>query len=292
MEVLQISKISIAWEMYSFGVSIDEISEQLHVHRATVYRWISGIRKSDDLEIYLDSYISSKKGPRAKRKVNSTLKKNVFKIREENNDCCGQKIKYFLKEDYGINVSVTTIYKILREKYQLRSKWKKNVSRGPVPKAKKPREVVQMDTVDFGKVFAFTSVDIFSKEADVLLRPSLEAKDGQVFLHTTMGRRYDKHTDLIQTDGGSEFKAEFKKDVTSYCNRHRVARAYKKNEQSFIESFNRSLRKECLGWSKYKRHQIQDLTTEVNNWLVYYHYTRPHIGLGMRPPLKRNVSHI
>ena len=144
-----------------------------------------------------------------------------------------------------------------------------------------------MDSVDFGELFAFTAIDIFSKEADVIVRPSLEAKDGQAFLHIAMVRRFDKHSDLIQTDGGSEFKAEFKNDVGLYCDRHRYARPYKKNEQSYIESFNRSLRKECLGWIKYKKDMIQDLTTEVNNWLVYYHYKRPHIGLGMKPPLVR-----
>lgn len=244
------------------------------------------------LEKYTDHYLNAKKGKRAKRKIDPLLKRRIWRIREENKGCCGQKIQYFLEKQYQTKVSVTTIYKVLSEKYKLRSRWKKNKKRGSVPKAGKSREVVQMDTVDFGNIFAFTAVDIYSREADVLLRPALEAKDGQVFLHTSMNRRYNKYSDLIQIDGGSEFKAEFKKDVSKYCNRHRVAAPYKKNEQSYIESFNRSLRKECLGWSKYKPRQIPILTTEVNNWLVYYHYTRPHMGLGMRPPLKRRVSDI
>ena len=65
----------------------------------------------------------------------------------------------------------------MKEKYQLKSKWKKNQKRGAVPKADHPREVVQMDTIDFGEVFAFTSVDIFSKEADVFLAPDLTLVD-------------------------------------------------------------------------------------------------------------------
>jgi hypothetical protein len=32
-----------------------------------------------------------------------------------------------------------------------------------------------MDTIDFGGLFAFTAVDIYSHEADVLLRPALTA---------------------------------------------------------------------------------------------------------------------
>ena len=142
-----------------------------------------------------------------------------------------------------------------------------------------------MDTVLFGQVFAFTAVDIFTKESDVLLRPALEATDGKAFLEYCMLRRFDGFSEIIQTDGGSEFKGEFSQTVHNYCSRHRVARPYKKNEQAFIESFNRSLRKECLGWAKYKPAQIPQLTLQVEDWLQYYHYERPHISLNMTPPL-------
>ena len=188
-----------------------------------------------------------------------------------------------------MRVSVTTIYKMLSEKYQLRSKWQKNKPRGPVPVAKSARQVLQMDTVLFGDVFAFTAIDIYTRESDVLLRPALEATDGKVFLNRCMPRRFDNFAEIIQTDGGSEFKGAFSETVLAYCHRHRVARPYKKNEQSYIESFNRSFRKECLGWSKYKASEIPQLTLWVEKWLRYYHYVRPHISLGMRPPLVDQV---
>ncbi len=145
-----------------------------------------------------------------------------------------------------------------------------------------------MDTVDFGEVFAFTSVDIFTKEADVLITPSLTSHDGLVFLETCMRRRFGGFSELIQTDGGPEFKAEFTDNVYRFTQRHRVAAAYKKNEQSFIESFNRSLRKECLGWAQYKTNQLNELNQIVLNYLQKYHYHRPHMGLGMKPPLLKS----
>ncbi|MCD6576834.1 MAG: transposase family protein [Anaerolineaceae bacterium] len=188
-----------------------------------------------------------------------------------------------------MRVSVTTIYKVLSEKYQLRSKWQKNKPRGPIPVAKSARQVVQMDTVLFGNVFAFTAIDIYTRESDVLLQPALEATDGKAFLEHCMQRRFDGFAEVIQTDGGSEFKGAFLETVSAYCHRHRVARPYKKNEQSYIESFNRSFRKECLGWSKYKASEIPQLTLWVEEWLRYYHYVRPHISLGMRPPLVDQV---
>ena len=117
----------------------------------------------------------------------------------------------------------------------------------------------------------------------MLLRPGLEAVDGQAFLHQCMARRFDSFTQIIQMDGGSEFEGEFLKDVGDFCQQPRVTRPYKKNEPSFIESFNRSLRKECLGWNKYHVSEIPQLTLSLEEWLRYYHFERP--------PLQSKVGH-
>jgi len=283
------TKISIAWELLVQGIPKSHIATHLGVSRQTIIRWSQAIQEHGDLHSFLDHYHQAKKGSRQKRKIDAILKRRVWAIREKHHQCCGQKIQYFLEKEYGMQVSVTTIYKVLSEKYQLRSKWQKNMPRGPVPAAKSARQVIQMDTVLFGDVFAFTAIDIFTRESDVLLRPALEAADGKAFLEYCMPRRFDGFAEIIQTDGGSEFKGAFSETVSTYCYRHRVARPYKKNEQSYIESYNRSLRKECLGWSKYKSSEIPQLTLWVEEWLRYYHYVRPHISLGMRPPLVDQV---
>jgi len=286
MEVLNTTKITMAWELFESGVPKRHIASRLGVHWETVGIWTQGI-KDNGLLGFLDIYTNAKKGPRRKRQVDPILKRWVWEIREREADCCGQKILYFLKKEHKVSLSVPKIYEILAEKYKIKSKWKKNQIRGVVPKASKPREVIQMDTVNFGDVFAFTGIDIFTKEADVIVFPSLTSHDGLIYLETAMGRRFGGHSNLIQTDGGPEFKDEFKSNVLRFTDRHRVARPYKKNEQSYVESFNRSLRKECLGWNKYKQSQVEELNQMVINYLERYHYHRPHISLGMKPPLDR-----
>jgi len=279
----QLTKITIAWEMFENNIPKSHIASKLGVGRETIHIWVKGIEEYGLLE-FLDRYFNAKKGERVKRQIDPILKRRVWDIRDREMECCGQKIKYFLEKEYGMSPAVSKIYEILAEKYKLKSKWKHNQKRGSVTKADNPREVIQMDTVDFGAVFAFTGVDIFTKEAVVKLYPSLTAKDGLDFLEYSFNSRY-QHVELLQTDGGSEFKAEFKQRVFQYADRFRVARPYKKNEQSYIESFNRTVRKECLGWAKYKASQIPKLTVVVNRFLNRYHYHRPHIGLGMKPPL-------
>lgn len=279
----QITKITLAWELYEQEVPKIHIAQRVGVHRETIHLWIKGIESHPaGLLGFLENYLQAKKGPRAKRKLDGLLKKRIYQLRDEHRDCCGQKIKKYLKEDYGIDLSVTTIYKVLGEKYQLRSKWKKNQPRGPVPKAQEPREVIQMDSVDFGYVFAFSGIDIFTKEALVNLYPALTSLEGLDFLNQAIKRF--KHTNLLQTDGGPEFKSHFRKNVFRFANRFRVARPYRKNEQAYIESFNRSLRKECLGWGKYKQREIPLLQQEVNEYLDYYHSKRAHLALNLKTP--------
>ena len=92
------------------------------------------------------------------------------------------------------------------------------------------------------------------------------------------------HIDLLQTNGRPEFKGQFKKQVLFFAQRFRVAKPYKKNEQAYIEAFNRSLRKECLGWSKYTLRDIPFLGTELKEYLNYYHHKRAHLSLNLKTP--------
>ena len=278
--------IVLCWELYEQGVPKIRIGERLGKHRETIHLWIKGI-KGVGLLGFLDKYRQAKKGERKKRQVDPIIKRRVWEIREREYDCCGQKIQYFLEREHDLHLSVPKIYEILAEKYVIRSKWKKNRPRGPIPRAVKPRQVIQMDTIDFGALFAFTAIDVFSKEADILLAPALTAEYGCKFLYQSMMRRFGGHVNLLQIDGGPEFKADFKSKVQSFCSRHRIARPYRKNEQSYIESFNRTVRKECLGWQNYRLKDLPECQKMVELFLERYHYHRPHMGLRMRTPLRK-----
>lgn len=286
--VLNASQITLAWELYSHGVPKSRIAGDLGKTRETVHLWIKGIERHGLME-FLDLYEAAKKGKRTPRKANPIVKDWIYQIREREEDCCGQKIQYFLEREHQTHLSVPKIYQVLSEKYQIRSRWKKNKVRGPVVHPDHPRESIQMDTIDFGRLFAFTAIDCFSREADVLVAPELTSLYGYHFLIQSMARRFDNHVEVLQTDGGPEFKDKFTDHVYEFCDRHRISRPYKKNEQSFIESFNRTVRKECLGWTNYKPNQLTDCTGMIESFLERYHYHRPHMGLGMRPPLTKIV---
>ena len=287
MDMQNITKITLAWELHEQGMMQKEIAAQLEVNRDTLRLWFRDVERYGLLP-FLDRYTRAKKGPRAGRQIDPVLKRYVWEIREREMDCCGEKIQYYLERDRHIHLADSTIYEILAEKYILRSKWKKNQQRGAVPRAVTSREVIQMDTIDFGELFAFTGIDIFTREADIFMAPALTAEHGYQFLKQSMARRFGGHVQLLQTDGGTEFKETFKSHVREFCDRHRVARPYKKNEQAYIESFNRTVRKECLGWTKYRVRDQEHCTNLVETFLDRYHYDRPHMGKGMQPLLLRS----
>ncbi|MBV9864085.1 MAG: DDE-type integrase/transposase/recombinase [Abitibacteriaceae bacterium] len=287
MNMEKATEMVLAQELFEQGLSKSAIARRLGRDRETIRLWLRGIEQQGQ-KAFLDQQARACKVPRPTRQVDAVVKRWIWQIREREQGCCGQKIAYFLEREHGVKLSVPKIYEVLAEKYVLRSKGKKNQVRGPVPQATAARQVVQMDSVDFGGLFAFTAVDIFSREADVLLRPALTAENGAAFLHRCMRRRFNRFVQGVQTDGGSEFEAEFARQVWNYCGQHRIARPYKKNEQAHIESFNRTLRKECLGWKKYQAEDAGRLLSQVEMFLERYHYQRPHLAFKpMRPPLEK-----
>ncbi len=225
MDMQNATLITLCWELYEQGMPKVRIAARLGRHRETVHLWVKGVQKHGLLD-FLDRYEQAKKGERQSRRVDPILKRWVWDIREREMWCCGQEIQYFLEHEHDTHLSVPKIYEILAEKYIIRSRWKRNHSRGPIPEASQPREVVQMDTIDFGGLDAFTAIDIFTREADILMAPELTAKYGLCFLSRSMERRFGNHVHLIQTDGGPEFKADFLTGLPAFCDRHRLARPY------------------------------------------------------------------
>src|SRR3990167_5633740 len=121
MEVLNTTKITMAWELLEAGVPKGHIAKRLGIHRETVGVWTRGI-KDHSLLGFLDIYTNAKKGPRVKRQVDPVLKRWVWEIREREMDCCGQKIIYFLEKEHGVSPALSKVYEILAEKYVIKSK--------------------------------------------------------------------------------------------------------------------------------------------------------------------------
>lgn len=70
----QLTKITLAWELFESGVPRNHIAKQLEIHRETVGIWITGIAEKG-LKEFLDVYENAKRGERKGRQVDPILKR-------------------------------------------------------------------------------------------------------------------------------------------------------------------------------------------------------------------------
>lgn len=288
-----ITKIKLCYTLLENKVSPEALPAQLGVHRSTVYRWKKNIEQKG-IRKFVRDYEQAKRGRRRPTKTHGLVRARVLRVRREYKNCCGEKIRYILIRKYGESPSVATIYRILGQHYQLRSKWKKYSKRGHVRKGEKPRDVVQTDTVDLGNLYAFTAIDTYTREVSVIIQPTLTSTAGkQALQHQLAAFGSIAH---IQRDGGSEFKKDWQEYATKHIPSIRTARPYKKNEQAYIERFNGILRKECISYVKYKKTDLQKVQQKIDEYLDYYHNKRPHLSLNMLTPTefanKYTMSHL
>lgn len=269
-----VTRWELAWELHLAGLSPAEIGGRVGRDRATVYRWLAGVAQHGIREFVRRKQAAYQR--RQPRKVVGEVARLVKQIRRTRG-WCGQKIRKELKEVHGIVISVPTVYRILRPEFKIGSPWRKYRKRGQPAKATKPREQVQHDTVVFGELYAHTSIDVFTKEPSVVMVTDLSSDTGIAAFHQ-QDRAFGP-VDLHQSDEGPEFKGDFVATVQATGAMHRYSRPYKKNDQSYIENFNRSLRKELLGWGGYTKADLEQVQAQVDEYVHHFIYERWHMGL-------------
>jgi len=224
-----ITRIRVAYALRKQGIAVEAIAREVGRHRATVYRWLKGI-KQRGIEGYIRHYRAAKKG-RRRRKVHGYVVQRVLSLRRAYRDCCGQKIVYLLAQE-GIKLSLSTVYRLLRQNRRLRK--------------------------------------------------HTRTANGTAALEE-LARRFGP-IQTLQTDGGSEFEAQFLEVVDQYARQHVIARPYRKNDQAFIECFNGTLRREEFGKTPFKAADLPLAQSRADTFLAYYHHQRPHLALDMRTP--------
>lgn len=265
----------VAWNMHRAGSAIEQITTVLDRHRATIYRWISQIKK-----LGIRKFLERQRTAKHRRPSAQTPETTIQRIVDIRNEFgwCGAKIRKELKEMHGISIALSTIYRWLHRRFTKTAvgvqKYKKHKA---LVTASSPREVVEHDTVDLGGgVYAYTAIDIFSKEPSVIIATDLTMSTGaKAFTHHTA---FYGVTKLHQSDNGSEFQTDFREAVEAVA-KHRYSRPYKKNEQSHIENFNKSLRSECFPGREYSPRAIAKLQIQANKFTEHYINRRWHMGL-------------
>lgn len=292
-----LSIYEMAWSMYQVGSTIDQITEAVGRHRATIYRWIQEIKRTG-----IKEFIRRKKEAKHRRPASRIPEHTIQKVIDIRVDTgwCGAKIQKELREIHGIRVGLSTIYRYLRKRLLKTAVGiNRYVKHQAIVTASAPREVIEHDTVDLGGLYAYTAIDIFTKEPQVYIGTNLEMATGaKAFKYHTsyyhQGLASNQLASLThQSDNGSEFQSDFTDAIEASGTNHRYSRPYKKNEQAHIENFNKALRNECFGHAYYRKDELEELRLKANLFTKHYINRRWHMGLPemMTPAQFRQYYH-
>lgn len=283
-----LAKIKTTYHLWQNGIKPDKIASDLGVHRSTIYRWIYKL-KTKGYHKMIQQYRYAKK--RSREKTPGWIKNLICEIRDNNHGLCGQKIVWILEHKHNIKISLPTVYRILRARGKVKRKYQRDTEYlGRCEQGLHEGNIIQCDTVMLGELVAFTFYDTYSKKPFVRIETRLNSIKGSKSLK--LAYQYYKNIEILQRDGGPEFKKYFERTAKRLNIQLRTSRPYKKNDQSYIESFNRVLRKECVGWGLYKKSERDRLQRKVNKFLRRYINERPHLGLNMMTPLQFSLSHL
>ena len=222
-------------------------------------------------------------------------------LRQKIRDLARSRVRYGYKRIHvllkrqGIHVNKKRVYRLYCEEgLQLRPRRPRRhvtaaTRQPPRAKPKAPNVAWSMDfvsdqTVDGQRFRALTVVDVFTREC-LAIEPgkSLRGTDVvNVLSRITKKRGAPKR---IYCDNGSEFVGRLV-DLWAYANSVTMefSRPGKPTDNAFIESFNGSLRDECLNV-----HWFDDLTDakeKLQAWRREYNEIRPHRSLDELSPLE------
>ena len=139
------------------------------------------------------------------------------------------------------------------------------------------------DQLTDGRRFrALTVVDVYTRECLAIeVGQSLKGHDVVRVLQRIAEER--GMPQMLFCDNGSEFTSQVL-DLWAYHNQVKIdfSRPGKPTDNAYVESFNGTLRAECLDV-----HWFGDLTEarqRIESWRVEYNVSRPHRALGERTP--------
>lgn len=199
---------------------------------------------------------------------------------------CAKVLHYLLQRD-GITVSLSSVERILRRYNLVRhSKWKKWHTYPVRPLPEKPGVLAEIDTIWDGetprdRLFVYSLVDLCSRWAHANVCEKATCYSSIRFIRET-NKCVPFLIQTLQSDHGSEFSRYFTQRMNLLGIAHRHSRIRKPTDNGHVERFNRTLQEECLARIPRSKHLY---AKEIREYLHYYNYERPHMGLDMKTPM-------
>jgi putative transposase len=151
-----------------------------------------------------------------------------------------------------------------------------------------PNQVWAMDWMhdelfDGRRLWVLTVVDTWSRVCPIM-RVCRSATAMEVIDALERARRQYGLPKVMRVDQGSQFTSK-ELDLWAYTNHITLdfSRPGKPTDNAYVESFNATVRLECLG--RFWFLDLDDAREKVEEWRIEYNEVRPHSAIGDRTPL-------
>ena len=293
------------------NIPVQNIADRYGVNRSTIWRW-----KKKWLEvnpnIELRNYSKQRDNPTSLFRYSSCkwsiptissaphnhpnqlpdyLVTIVLDVRERLRRCA-EAVWFYLRENLGIEISLSSVRRILKRHGRLDSRRKKRNRQYkglPRPRVLAPGDLVETDTIHLfnpiskKKRYLYTTIDLYTRMAYAKvydeLRPGLSV---QTILEAQAKLGFKFKT--VQADNGPEFGKHFAERLQAKGIVIRHTRLHRPNDNAHIERFNRTIQEECTGSYFLATETIEALNMRVSNYLDYYNNKRIHLGLKYMTP--------
>jgi transposase InsO family protein len=288
------------WEkLKSEGVSNQTCQEIIGISRATYYRY-----KARLLELEKGILPPSKK-PKSLRKPlwGESEMQHVLSLRRENPTYGKAKISIILQRDFGIQISESTVGRILRRLMEKglilkslsapKQKRKRNFQKHAQPWkygsiSSKPGQMVQIDhmsvTVNQITVKHFQAWDPKSKYIQANVYSNATSSTAKKFLLELIKNAPFKISS-IQVDGGSEFMLHFEEACAELGIELYVLPPKRPQYNGGVERGNRTFREEFYARRDMIADSARAINAELQKAVHKYNSYRPHSNLNMLTPL-------
>lgn len=264
------------------------------ISTATVYRWVKRYKRWN-----LNSLKDHSKRPFHLRSstIDWRIIERIVQIRKDNSCWSKYKIGYLLRKK-GLQISDSTIGRILKKKNLIREDFKRRKTRKvsfiksraqKVLWTRKPGSLVQIDTAYLnpkGRGFCFQYVAIDSKTRMMFSKiyPTRGSKNGKLFLDE-LKSYFPFKVESVQSDNGSEFLGELHGELNRNRINHYFTYPATPKMNSRVERVIKTTREEF--WNDGNMlGDLDDLNESLREWLIKYNYQRPHQSLGYLTPME------
>lgn len=271
------------WQLHQLGWSQSRISRYFGYHQSTVSRWLE---RYPTLQSFKPMPLSAHP-----RQTSLELEEKILHLRKTEG-WCHQKIVLHL-EAQGILVTDITAYRILKRNQLIKSKKRYQRKTRQLPPVFRPEEAGKLVLLDTKHLlsrnqprrYQYVFVDSATRYPVCIAAEELTMATAVKALKFALNRLPFK-VEMIQTDNGPEFQADFVAECGRLNILHRYSRIRKPRDNSIVERFIRTLDEEL--WKKVSLNQKLPL---LNRSLTTYNYKfthhRPHLGLqGLTPAQK------